>query len=147
MVVIAGGEPLLHREIDQIVAGIIAKKKFVYLCTNALLLEKKIDLYEPNPYFNWSIHLDGDKEMHDRSVCQKGVYDRAVRAIELSKQKGFRTNINVTLFEGAEADRVADFFDNMPRPSAASVTRSISVFARCTGSFSGSRASSKPLIA
>src|SRR6476659_6779775 len=113
VVVIAGGEPLLHRELPEIVRVAIARKKYVTVCTNALLLEKKIDLYEPNPYFNWSIHLDGDKEMHDRSVCQKGVYDRAVRAIELSKQKGFRTNINVTLFEGAEADRVADFFDNM----------------------------------
>ena len=103
VVVIAGGEPLLHRELPEIVRGAIARKKYVTVCTNALLLEKKIDLYEPNPYFNWSIHLDGDKEMHDRSVCQKGVYDRAVRAIELSKQKGFRTNINVTLFDGAEA--------------------------------------------
>ena len=69
----------------QIVEGIIARKKFVYLCTNALLLEKKIDLFKPSPYFAWSIHLDGDREMHDRSVCQDGVYDRAVAAIKLGE--------------------------------------------------------------
>src|ERR671919_2567178 len=69
IVVIAGGEPLLHREIEQIVEGIIARKKFVYLCTNALLLEKKIHLFRPNPFFAWTVHLDGDREDHDRSVC------------------------------------------------------------------------------
>src|SRR6202022_4798545 len=109
--VIAGGEPLLHREIEQIVAGIIARKKFVYLCTNALLLEKKIDLFKPNPYFAWTVHLDGDKEDHDRSVCQGGVYDRAVAAIKLAKARGFRVNINATLFDTAEPDRIARFFD------------------------------------
>src|SRR5882757_5333630 len=83
MVVIAGGEPLLHREIDEVARRMIAKKKFVYLCTNALLLEKKIELFEPSPYFAWTIHLDGDREDHDRSVCQTGVYDRAVAAIRL----------------------------------------------------------------
>ncbi len=82
VVVVAGGEPLLHREIEQIVEGIIARKKFVYLCTNALLLEKKIDLFKPNPYFAWTVHLDGDRDDHDRSVCQTGVYDRAVEAIK-----------------------------------------------------------------
>src|SRR3984893_7520912 len=82
VVSIAGGEPLLHREIAQIVEGIIARKKFVYLCTNALLMEKKIDLFEPSPYFVWSVHLDGDKEMHDHSVCEEGVYERAVAAIQ-----------------------------------------------------------------
>jgi hopanoid biosynthesis associated radical SAM protein HpnH len=81
VVSIAGGEPLLHREIEAVVEGIIARKKFVYLCTNALLLEKKIDRFKPNPYFVWSIHLDGDREMHDHSVCQDGVYERAVEAI------------------------------------------------------------------
>src|SRR5207302_8953591 len=81
MVVIAGGEPLLHREIDEIARRMIAKKKFVYLCTNALLLEKKIELFEPSPYFAWTIHLDGDRDDHDRPVSQDGVYDRAVAAI------------------------------------------------------------------
>ena len=111
VVVIAGGEPLLHREIDKIAARIIARKKFVYLCTNALLLEKKIDLFKPSPYFAWTVHLDGDREDHDRSVCQDGVYDRAVAAIRLAKARGFRVNINATLFDTAEPERVARFFD------------------------------------
>ncbi|GAC1340317.1 MAG: adenosyl-hopene transferase HpnH [Beijerinckiaceae bacterium] len=122
VVVIAGGEPLLHRELPEIVRGAIARKKYVTVCTNALLLEKKIHLYEPNPYFNWSIHLDGDEEMHDRSVCQKGVYDRAVRAIEISKERGFRTNINCTLFDGAEPDKVAQFFDKMKQMGVEGIT-------------------------
>jgi hopanoid biosynthesis associated radical SAM protein HpnH len=113
VVVLAGGEPLLHREIDKIVAGLIARKKFVYLCTNALLLEKKIDLFRPNPYFAWTVHLDGDRDDHDRSVCQDGVYDRAVAAIELAKAHGFRVNINATLFDTAEPERVAQFFDRV----------------------------------
>ena len=113
VVSIAGGEPLLHREIDEIARGIIARKKFVYLCTNALLMEKKIDLFEPNPYFVWSVHLDGDAEMHDRSVCQDGVYERAAAAIKLAKSRGFRVNINCTLFDGAEPRRVAKFFDEV----------------------------------
>ena len=111
IVVVAGGEPLLHHEIDQIVTGIIARKKFVYLCTNALLIEKKLDLFTPNPFFAWTVHLDGDREDHDRSVCQTGVYDRAVEAIRLVKSRGFRVNINATLFDGAEPERVARFFD------------------------------------
>ena len=102
IVVMAGGEPLLHREIDKIVRGIIARKKFVYLCTNALLLEKKIDLFQPNPFFAWTVHLDGDREDHDRSVCQDGVYDRAVAALTAAKSRGFRVNINATLFDTAE---------------------------------------------
>jgi hopanoid biosynthesis associated radical SAM protein HpnH len=113
VVSIAGGEPLLHREIEQVVRGIIARKVFVYLCTNALLLEKRIDRFEPNPYFVWSVHLDGDREMHDHSVCEEGVYDRAVAAIKLAKSRGFRTNINCTLFDGAAPERVSAFFDDV----------------------------------
>jgi len=113
VVVLAGGEPLLHREIDKIATGLIARKKFVYLCTNALLLEKKIDQFRPNPYFAWTVHLDGDRDDHDRSVCQDGVYDRAVAAIELAKARGFRVNINATLFDTAESERVARFFDRV----------------------------------
>jgi hopanoid biosynthesis associated radical SAM protein HpnH len=113
VVSIAGGEPLLHREIDEIVEGIIARRKFVYLCTNALLMEKKIDLFEPNPYFVWSVHLDGDQRDHDKSVCQDGVYDRAVEAIKLAKERGFRVNINCTLFDGADPERYARFFDDV----------------------------------
>src|ERR1700754_2303429 len=79
---IAGGEPLLHREMPEIVRSFLARKKIVILCTNALLLAKKIDQYRPHKDFNWSIHLDGDKEMHDKSVCQEGVYEKAVEAIK-----------------------------------------------------------------
>ena len=110
---IAGGEPLLHRDMPRIVEGFVAKKKFVILCTNALLLAKKIDQYKPSPFLSWSIHLDGDQVMHDASVCQGGVYDKAVEAIKLAKAKGFRTQINCTLFDGADPERVATFLDNM----------------------------------
>src|SRR6202045_3926017 len=113
VVVLAGGEPLLHRDIDQIAALIMAQKKFVYLCTNALLLEKKIHLFKPSPYFAWTVHLDGDREDHDRSVCQAGVYDRAVAAIKLAKARGFRVNINSTLFDTADPERIARFFDDV----------------------------------
>ena len=113
VVSIAGGEPLLHRELPKVVEGIVQRRKFVYLCTNALLMEKKIDLYKPSPFFVWSVHLDGDREMHDRSVCQEGVYDRAVAAIKLAKSRGFRVNINCTLFNDAEAEQVASFFDHV----------------------------------
>ena len=110
---IAGGEPLLHRDMPKIVQGYIAKKKFVILCTNALLLAKKIDQYKPSPYFTWSIHLDGDQAMHDKSVSEDGVYEKAVEAILLAKSKGFRTQLNCTLFEGSDPERVAKFFDEM----------------------------------
>jgi hopanoid biosynthesis associated radical SAM protein HpnH len=111
VVAIAGGEPLLHKELPQIVDGMIKRGKYVYLCTNALLLEKKIDLYKPHPYFAWDIHLDGDKEMHDIAVSQDGVYDRAVAAIKMAKEKGFRVCINTTLFNTAIPERVAKFMD------------------------------------
>ncbi|MGI4813705.1 MAG: adenosyl-hopene transferase HpnH [Janthinobacterium lividum] len=113
VVSIVGGEPLLHREMPAIVAALIARKRFVYLCTNALLLEKKMDAYQPSPYMVWSIHLDGDQEMHDRSVCQPGVYERALAAIKLAKARGFRVNINTTLFNDAKPAQVASFFDDM----------------------------------
>jgi hopanoid biosynthesis associated radical SAM protein HpnH len=113
VVVIAGGEPLLHREIDQIVEGAIARKKFVIVCTNALLLEKKMDLFKPSKWFSWSVHLDGDREDHDASVCQDGVYDRAVTAIKEVKRRGFRTIINATLFNTAKPEKMAAFFDDV----------------------------------
>ncbi|MEA3120041.1 MAG: hypothetical protein QOI13_3311 [Paraburkholderia sp.] len=113
VVSIAGGEPLLHKDMPEIVRGIIQRKKFVYLCTNALLMEKKMDDYEPNPYFVWSVHLDGDKAMHDHSVSQEGTYDKAVAAIREAKRRGFRVNINCTLFNDAQPERVAAFFDSV----------------------------------
>ena len=113
VVAIAGGEPLLHKEMPEIVRGILAKKKFVYLCTNALLLDKKMEQYEPHPYFSWDVHLDGDKAMHDSAVDQDGVYDRAIAAIRRAKERGFRLSINCTLFDGAQPERVAKFFDEV----------------------------------
>jgi hopanoid biosynthesis associated radical SAM protein HpnH len=113
VVSIAGGEPLLHRELPQIVKGILARRRFVYLCTNALLMEKKLNQYQPSPYFVWSVHLDGNKQMHDHSVCQSGVYDRAVAAIRAAKSRGFRVNINCTLFNNADPEQVASFFDQV----------------------------------
>src|SRR5947207_5962135 len=89
VVSIAGGEPLLHKGIAAIVAGIVARRKFVYLCTNALLMVKRLALFKPSPYFVWSVHLDCDREMPDRSVWEAGIYDRAVDAIRAAKQSGF----------------------------------------------------------
>jgi hopanoid biosynthesis associated radical SAM protein HpnH len=122
VVSIAGGEPLLHKDLPRIVEGFIARKKFVILCTNALLLTKKIDQYKPSPMFTWSIHLDGDKVMHDKSVCQDGVYEIAVEAIRLAKSKGFQVSINCTLFQGADPQRTADFLDEMKRVGVDGVT-------------------------
>ena len=113
VVVIAGGEPLLHKEIAEVVSGIIARKKFVIVCTNALLLEKKMELFKPNKFFSWSVHLDGDRGDHDRSVCQDGVYDRCVSAIAKAKAAGFRTIINATLFNNADPERQARFLDDV----------------------------------
>jgi hopanoid biosynthesis associated radical SAM protein HpnH len=122
VVSIAGGEPLLHRDLPRIVRGFLEKKKFVILCTNALLLTKKIDQYKPDPMFTWSIHLDGDKVMHDKSVCQDGVYETAVAAIRLAKSKGFQVSINCTLFQGADPQRTADFLDEMKKVGIDGVT-------------------------
>ena len=113
VVSIAGGEPLLHKDMPAIVAGIVARRKFVYLCTNALLLERQLDRYRPGPFFTWSVHLDGDEGMHDRSVCRPGVYRRAVAAIQRAKAAGFHVNVNCTLFDDARPERVASFFDTL----------------------------------
>jgi hopanoid biosynthesis associated radical SAM protein HpnH len=111
MVAIPGGEPLIHREIGEIVKGIVARKKFVSLCTNALLLEKKLHLFEPSPYLFFSVHLDGVKERHDSAVAQKGVFDIAVAAIKKAKEKGFSVNVNATIFDGHPAEEIAAFLD------------------------------------
>jgi hopanoid biosynthesis associated radical SAM protein HpnH len=113
VVSIAGGEPLLHKDMPAIVEGIVARRRFVYLCTNALMMEKKLEQYRPSPFLIWSVHLDGDEQMHDRSVCQAGVYQRAVAAIRRAKAAGFRVNINCTLFNDAAPERVAAFFDTV----------------------------------
>lgn len=111
VVSIPGGEPLIHKELSQIVQGIIARKKFVYLCTNAILLPKHIDEYEPSPYFTWSIHLDGLEKRHDESVCMDGVFDKAITAIKLALSRGYRVTINCTLFNQEQPAEVAKFFD------------------------------------
>ncbi|MDB5367839.1 MAG: hpnH [Rhodospirillales bacterium] len=115
VVTIAGGEPLLHKELPEIVEKIIQRGKFVYLCTNALLMEKKLDQYKPSPYFTWTVHLDGDEHHHDKSVCQDGVYVKAVAAIKLAKERGFRVNINCTLFDNADPEAIAHFFDDVTK--------------------------------
>ncbi|MDX9860552.1 MAG: adenosyl-hopene transferase HpnH [Rhodospirillales bacterium] len=109
IVSIPGGEPLLHKDIVDIVDGLVARKKFVYLCTNALLMEKRLDRFTPSPYLTFSVHLDGDREHHDRAVSQEGVFDRAVSAIRAARQRGFRVTINCTLFDYADPKNVAEF--------------------------------------
>ncbi|WP_206931587.1 adenosyl-hopene transferase HpnH [Roseococcus thiosulfatophilus] len=113
VVAIAGGEPLLHKEMPQIVEGLLAQGRIVILCTNALLLDKRIEAYKPHPRFIWDIHLDGDRAQHDWAVSQEGVYDRAVAALKNAKDRGFRTAINCTLFNNADPERTAKFFDDV----------------------------------
>jgi len=111
IVSIAGGEPLVHQEMPRIVSGIVARKKYVYLCTNALLLKKQMRDYDPSPYLTFSIHLDGLRDRHDTSVCQAGVFDRAVAAMKEAIGKGFRVTVNCTFFQGESAEEAAEFFD------------------------------------
>jgi len=111
IVSIPGGEPLLHKEIGAIVSGIVARKKFVYLCTNGLLLEKKLNLFEPSDYLTFSVHLDGLEEHHDQAVNQPGTFKRTVAAIRKVRSQGFRVNVNCTLFDQMTASEVAAFFD------------------------------------
>ena len=110
VVSIPGGEPLIHKDIVEIVEGIVARKKFVYLCSNALLMEKRLDEFTPSPYLTFSVHLDGPEEIHDKAVAQKGVFKRAVSAIRAAKARGFRVNIACTLFDQMTAEEAADFF-------------------------------------
>jgi hopanoid biosynthesis associated radical SAM protein HpnH len=111
VVSIAGGEPLIHKDMPMIVNGFIRKKKFVYLCTNALLLERRMDDYSPSPYLTFSIHLDGNRDRHDTSVCREGVFDKCIEVIREARSRGFRVTINCTLFQGETAEEVAGFMD------------------------------------
>jgi hopanoid biosynthesis associated radical SAM protein HpnH len=111
MVSIAGGEPLIHPEIDEIVRQLLARKKFVYLCTNALLMERKLDKFKPSPYFSWAVHLDGLRDRHDESVCRDGVFDKAVAAIRTAKAHGFRVTTNTTFFTHDTPETVRSVLD------------------------------------
>lgn len=111
VVSIPGGEPLLHPQIDEIVKGLVERKKFVYLCTNAILLEKSVHKFEPSPYFCFSVHLDGLREHHDKCVDRKGVFDKAIAGIKAAKAKGFRVTTNTTVFEDADPKEMQEFFD------------------------------------
>lgn len=122
IVSIPGGEPLIHKEMAEIVQGIVARKKFVYLCTNALLLKKRMKDYTPSPYLTFSVHLDGLEEEHDRAVAQKGTFKIAVEAIKMAVEKGFRVTINATLFNNARPDEMAKFFDFVMTLGVESIT-------------------------
>ena len=113
MVSIPGGEPLMHPQIAEIVEGLVARKKYIYLCTNALLLEEKLHLFKPSKYLSFSVHVDGQREHHDFSVCREGGYDIAVRGIKAALERGFRVTTNTTLFDGADPNSVRAFFDEM----------------------------------
>jgi hopanoid biosynthesis associated radical SAM protein HpnH len=111
MVSLAGGEPLMHPQIHEIVNELIKRKKFVFLCTNALLLPKKLDNFKPSPYFAFVVHIDGLKERHDESVCKEGVFDEAVAAIKLAKSRGFKVNTNTTFFNTDTPQTIIDVLD------------------------------------
>lgn len=113
IVSIAGGEPLLHPDVAAIARGLCERRRFVYVCTNALLLKQKLDEFEPDKHLSFSVHMDGPRADHDRSVCREGTYDTAVAAIREALRRGFRVTTNTTLFEGVSPDRVRRFFDQM----------------------------------
>jgi hopanoid biosynthesis associated radical SAM protein HpnH len=111
MVSIAGGEPLMHPQIEVIVQELIKRKKFVFLCTNALLLPKKLDKFTPSPYFAFTVHIDGLKERHDESVCKEGVFDDAVAAVKMAQERGFRVTTNTTIFNTDTPQTIIDVMD------------------------------------
>jgi len=113
MVSIPGGEPLLHPQIAEIVEGLVARKKYIYLCTNALLLKQKLHLFEPSKYLTFSVHVDGQREHHDFSVCLEGGYEQAIAGIKVAVERGFRVTTNTTLFDGADPNSVRAFFSEM----------------------------------
>src|SRR5437867_4721056 len=113
VVSIPGGEPLMHPEIDKIVEGLVARKQYIYLCTNALLLKEKIHLFQPSKYLTFSVHVDGQREHHDFSVCREGGYDLAIEGVKEALKRGFRVTTNTTLFDGADPKSVRAFFDEM----------------------------------
>jgi hopanoid biosynthesis associated radical SAM protein HpnH len=113
MVSIPGGEPLMHPQIGKIVEGLVARQKYIYLCTNALLLKEKLDLFKPSKYLTFSVHVDGEREHHDFSVCREGGYDLAIEGMKEALRRGFRVTTNTTLFDGADPNSVREHFDQM----------------------------------
>src|SRR5512146_2066645 len=113
MVSIPGGEPLMHSQIGVIVEGLVARKKYIYLCTNAHLLKEKIDLFKPSKYLTFSVHVDGERDHHDFSVCREGGYDQAIEGMKEALRRGFRVTTNTTLFDGADPNSVRAHFDQM----------------------------------
>jgi len=113
VVSIPGGEPLMHPQIAEIANGLVERKKYVYLCTNALLLSERLHEFTPSKYLSFSVHMDGRREHHDFSVCREGTYDKAVEGIRMALERGFRVTTNTTLFEGANPQSVRQFFDDM----------------------------------
>jgi hopanoid biosynthesis associated radical SAM protein HpnH len=113
MVSIPGGEPLMHSQIGKIVEGLVARQKYIYLCTNALLLKEKLDLFKPSKYLTFSVHVDGEREHHDFSVCREGGYDQAIEGMKEALRRGFRVTTNTTLFDGADPNSVRQHFDQM----------------------------------
>jgi hopanoid biosynthesis associated radical SAM protein HpnH len=115
MVSIPGGEPLMYPEIGRLVKELVARKKYVYLCTNAILLKERLaeGVFEPSRYLSFSVHMDGLREEHDEAVCRDGVYEQAVEAIREAVRRGFRVTTNSTLFDGADPLRMRQFFDAM----------------------------------
>ena len=111
MVSIAGGEPLLHPQIADIVGALLERKKFVYLCTNGVLLRRKMDRFEPSPYFSWAVHVDGLRERHDIAVARDGVFDEVVEAIREAKRRGFRVTTNSTFFNTDTPESVRGVLD------------------------------------
>jgi len=111
MVSIAGGEPLLHPDIVDMAEALMARKRFVYLCTNAVLLRRKIDRFKPSSRFSWVVHIDGLKERHDEAVARKGVFDEAVAAIREAKARGFRVTTNSTFFTTDSPKTVREVLD------------------------------------
>ncbi len=113
IVSLAGGEPLMHPDIDRIAAGLVERRKYVYLCTNALLLEQQLPRFTPSKYLSFSVHLDGLQEEHDACVRREGTYQTACSAIRAAVTRGFRVTTNTTLFDGADPERTRQFFDEM----------------------------------
>src|SRR5258708_36093385 len=113
MVSIPGGEPMMHSQIEKIVEGLVARKKYIYLCTNAMLLKEKLHLFKPSKYLTFSVHIDGQKERHDFSVCREGGFDLAIEGVREALKQRFRVTTNTTLFDGADPNSVRSFFDEM----------------------------------